>query len=417
MKEFTQEKTYNINSLNERAKEFFDKKQYSKAISCFEEISADYDFPEELKINLAKCYYYNRQAPEAIKILQSYKQFDHDSLLDFAIYKNALGGFEEALQIYESLDQSDPKVKFNIGWHMMRKGKFKEAFKLLEYGSQCRAWGHEYIHLENKKIDPQKRWDGKKTGKLLLFLEGGIGDCFIFIRWAKYLETLCDELIITTPKSIQRLLANAGYNVVPDYALEHLQYDHYVPSMSLPNFIDVSGPLDKVTLPYINSISEPYITRGMEKMSSSNPCGKLKIGVRWMGNPEFEHDQFRTISKESFFNLTQYGTLFSLQLEEEEDDDHFIPCRHVIKDWQDTYSIFSELDLLVTSCTSTAHLAGAMNIPTIVMVPLVPYFIWASDELSWYESVTVVRQKDYNDWSGSIKEMYELVESFSNKYK
>jgi len=79
MKEFTQEKTYNINSLNERAKEFFDKKQYSKAISCFEEISADYDFPEELKINLAKCYYYNRQAPEAIKILQSYKQFDHDS--------------------------------------------------------------------------------------------------------------------------------------------------------------------------------------------------------------------------------------------------------------------------------------------------------------------------------------------------
>ena len=183
--------------------------------------------------------------------------------------------------------------------------------------------------------------------------------------------------------------------------------------MSIPNFIDVEHPLDKVTLPYIKSISEPYITRGMDILSSTN---KLKIGVRWMGNQKFEHDQFRSIPKEKFYNLTHYGSLFSLQLEESEDDDHFIPCRHIIKDWQDTYSVFSGLDLLVTSCTSTAHLAGAMNIPTIVIVPLVCYFVWANDDLRWYDSVTVVRQNQYGDWSGAIEEMYKLVESFSNKY-
>lgn len=405
-------------AINEKAKQFFDKNQFSKAIECLLKINSQ-DFPEQLKINLAKCYYYNSQAPKAIEILESFQHVDDNSLLDIAIYKNSIGNFDEALKIYETLDQSDPRVRFNIGWHMMRLGKFKESFKLLEYGSQCRAWGHEYIHLENNRIDIRKRWDGKNTGKLLLFLEGGIGDCLIFIRWAKYLETFCEDLVIMAPKKMCRLLANSGYNVIPDNMeiLKHLSYDHYVPSMSIPNFVDISGPLDRVvSFPYIQSITEPYITDGMKKISSHNPYGNLKIGIRYSGNTEFEHDQFRSIPKEYFFELCKYGTLFSIQMEES-DDEHFIECRNIIGDWQDTYSIFSELDLLITSCTSTAHLAGAMNIPTIVMVPLVPYFIWANEDLDWYKSVIVVRQRTYNDWSDAIREMYEIVESFCNKYQ
>lgn len=406
-------------AINEKAKEFFDKHEFSKCIDCFLKINSQ-DFPEELKINLAKCYYYNCQAPKAIEILESFQHIDDNSLLDIAIYKNSIGNFDEALKIYETLDQSDPRVRFNIGWHMMRLGKFKESFKLLEYGSQCRSWGHEYIYLENNRIDIRKRWDGNHTGKLLLFLEGGIGDCFIFIRWAKYLETLCEDLVIMAPKKMCRLLANSGYNVVPDNMeiLKHLSYDHYVPSMSIPNFVDISGPLDRVvSFPYIKSITEPYITDGMKKISSHNPYGNLKIGIRYSGNPEFEHDQFRSIPKEYFFELCKYGELFSIQIEQPDDDGHFINCKNIIGDWQDTYSIFSELDLLITSCTSTAHLAGAMNIPTIVMVPLVPYFIWANEDLDWYKSVIVVRQRTYNDWSDAIREMYEIVESFSTKYK
>jgi len=416
MKEFTQEKINILNNINDKAKELFDQHDYSGAIKCFEQIGVE-DFPEEFKPNLARCYYYNRQAPKALELLASCKSLgDTDTQLDAAIYENAIGNFDFALQVYETLDQSDSRVRFNIGWHLMRKGNFKKAFELLEEGSKCRAWGHEYIHLENDKIDIKKRWHGNQTQTLLLFLEGGIGDCLIFLRWSDYLKTKCKKLIIAVPEKLCRLLSNAGYDVIPDYSIPTLEYDHYVPGMSIPNFIDVNHPLDKVRLPYVQSISEPYITRGMDILSSEKNKN-LKIGVKWMGNPEFEHDQFRTIPKQAFYDLNLYGSLFSLQLEENEDDDHFIPCRHVIKDWQDTYSVFSGLDLLVTSCTSTAHLAGAMNLPTIVIVPLVCYFVWANDDLRWYESVTVVRQTKYNDWSDAITNMYSLVESFANKYK
>lgn len=100
--------------------------------------------------------------------------------------------------------------------------------------------------------------------------------------------------------------------------------------------------------------------------------------------------------------------MFSLQLEE---DDTSIPnCKNVINDWQDTYSVFNALDLLVTSCTSTAHLAGAMGIPTIVLVPLVPYFIWADRGTSWYnQNLKVIRQTKYNDWSDAVERLYDEV--------
>ena len=181
-------------------------------------------------------------------------------------------------------------------------------------------------------------------------------------------------------------------------------YDAYVPAMSLPNFIDVNSPKDKVTFPYIDSISEPYIIRQMDMVAN----GRRKIGIRWKGNPEFEHDQFRTIPKEYFYDLKKYGQLFSLQIDEE--DDNFPNCSEVINDWQDTYSVFSGLDLLITSCTSTAHLAGAMNLPTIVLPPLVPYFVWLGEDLEWYNSVKVMKQSKYNDWSETINQLYKFLD-------
>ena len=68
------------------------------------------------------------------------------------------------------------------------------------------------------------------------------------------------------------------------------------------------------------------------------------------------------------------------------------------------------LDLLVTSCTSTAHLAGAMGTNVIVLVPLVPYFVWASDTMPWYpKNVIVIRQTKYNDWSEAIERLYNEI--------
>lgn len=386
-------------TINNLAKAYFDKKDFNSALNLLDRKN----LPEELIPNLAKCYYYTSNAYKAIELLKPLKK-SHELWIDLALYYNAAGKQDKAFEIYKTLDHSDPKVKFNIGWHYLRNGDFVKGFENIQYGNQCRTWGHEYIYLENGTLDYRKRWNGEYSEHLVLILEGGLGDQIIFLRWANYLKTKCNKLTIICDQSLIRLFTNSGYNCELHNALKYLDYTHYCPGMITPVLAKIKSPVEHVSFPYIKSFAEPYIKKQIDRIAK----GKKKIGVRFYGNKEFEHDQFRSPPREALEGLSQFGQLFSLQLEE---DDTSIPnCKNVINDWQDTYSVFNALDLLVTSCTSTAHLAGAMGIPTIVLVPLVPYFIWADKGTSWYDqNLKVIRQTKYNDWSDAVERLYDEV--------
>ena len=386
-------------AINNQAKIHFDKKEFYKALELLDRPN----LPAELIPNLAKCFYYTSQANKALKLVLPLDK-SSDLWIDTALYYNAIGNHDKALEIYEKLDKKDPKVSFNIAWHYLRNNRFKEGFNLIQRGAEVRSWGHEYLHLESGVLNINKRWQGQFTNHLVLILEGGLGDELIFLRWANYCKSKCNKLTIICNNSLMRLLTNSDYDVLPDIMLKNLEYDHYAPSMSVPNILGLDDPQEHVTFPYIKSFAEPYI----KKQIGSVANGKRKIGIKWFGNPEFEHDQFRTVPVDALKGLNKFGQLFSLQFENK--DDKIPNCKEIIKDWQDTYSVFSALDLLVTSCTSTAHLAGAMGTNVIVLVPLVPYFVWASDTMPWYpKNVKVIRQTKYNDWSEAIERLYNEI--------
>jgi len=387
-----------LQKINNLAKTYFDKKDFSLALKLL----SSQQLSEELLPNLAKCYYYTNQANKALETVLPLEK-DENLWIDIALYYNAIGNFEKAFEIYQHLDQTNDKVKFNIGWHYLKNNEFQKGFQHLQYGANCRAWGNEYIYIENGTLDIKKRWTGNFVNHLVLILEGGLGDEIIFLRWAKYLQTMCKQLTIFCSVSLLRLFTNSGYNCQSINFLSKVQYDAYVPAMTLPAIVNLDNPQQHVSFPYITSFIEPYITKQIDIISD----GRKKIGVKFYGSQEFEHDQFRTPPREELEKLSKYGQLFSLQINEEST----IPnCKHLIKDWQDTYSVFGSLDVLVTSCTSTAHLAGAMGIKVFVLVPLVPYFVWASDLMPWYkDNVVVIRQTKYNDWSEAIERLnYEL---------
>lgn len=391
-----------IQTINDLSKKYFDRKDFQTALR----ILSSQSLPNELIPNLAKCYYYTNQADKALQCVLPLEK-THNLLIDTALYYTALGDSNKAFEIYSSLDSSDPKIKFNIGWHYLQRNEFKKGFENIQYGSLCRAWGHEYIYLEQKKLSLEKRWTGEHCDKLLLILEGGLGDEMIFLRWHDHLKEKCKELIVLCDKSLMRLLSNSGYNCYSHDALNHIEYDKYVPAMSIVSILPIEHPKQFCTFPYINSIIERHITKQIDRIAN----GKRKIGIRFYGNPEFEHDQFRSPPRNELMKLSRFGQLFSLQIDENCD---IIPnCRHFIRDWQDTYSVFSALDVLITSCTSTAHLAGAMGIRAFVLVPLMPYFVWASDDMPWYENnITVIRQTKYNDWTEAIERLNDELSRF-----
>jgi len=133
----------------------------------------------------------------------------------------------------------------------------------------------------------------------------------------------------------------------------------------------------------------------------------MRVGLRWAGSPEFEHQQHRVFDPAPLFDLHKLPgvTLYSLQRDDNLVDGlPFADLRDQIKTWEDTASIVAGLDLVITSCTSIAHLAAALGIETWVIVPVLPYYVWAvpGERSDWYDSVRLFRQTTYGDWSAPL---------------
>ena len=66
-----------------------------------------------------------------------------------------------------------------------------------------------------------------------------------------------------------------------------------------------------------------------------------------------------------------------------------------------------EMDLIVTVCTSTAHLAGSLGIPTWLLLSWDPYWIWLNqgDTTPWYPSIRIFRQDRPGDWDSVMNKV------------
>jgi ADP-heptose:LPS heptosyltransferase len=84
--------------------------------------------------------------------------------------------------------------------------------------------------------------------------------------------------------------------------------------------------------------------------------------------------------------------------------DNIVDLQHLLISWEDTLAALSNMDLVITSCTSIAHASAAMGKETWVVVPILPYHVWAygapeSIHSPWYpETTRIFRQSKFGSW-------------------
>jgi ADP-heptose:LPS heptosyltransferase len=78
-----------------------------------------------------------------------------------------------------------------------------------------------------------------------------------------------------------------------------------------------------------------------------------------------------------------------------------------LEDWTDTAAEIAKCDLVISSCTSIAHCSAAMGVPTWVITPVMPYYLWAlpGDTSPWYDSVKLFRQEKYGEWNAPFAKL------------
>ena len=82
-----------------------------------------------------------------------------------------------------------------------------------------------------------------------------------------------------------------------------------------------------------------------------------------------------------------------------------------LKTWEDTASYMASMDLIITSCTSAAHMAAALGVETWVIVPVLPYYLWAvpGNKSAWYDNVTLFRQEKYGEWEAPLNAVKQAL--------
>ena len=77
----------------------------------------------------------------------------------------------------------------------------------------------------------------------------------------------------------------------------------------------------------------------------------------------------------------------------------------------DTAAVMMSLDLVVTSDTSIAHLAGALGRPVWVALKFMPDWRWmlGRDDSPWYPTMRLFRQRSPGDWEGVFAAMVRAL--------
>jgi hypothetical protein len=328
--------------------------------------------------------------------------------LDMALECSINGFADMGEDILRNQPQDDTRVLFNLGWHEMRHGNLKKGFEYLNYGRYINVFG---LPAVNGKI-----WkDESLEGKTLLFrCEGGYGDQILNFRFAKRFEEMGAKVLISCAPELKELFSRHGFICIDNETVMGAHYDYWIPAMSSAYILEME---------YENLDGSPYIfPNKVNKLFSKEKS--LKVGIRWSGNPKFEDEQHRRFNPELLINLYDVPntTFYSLQRDENVIDGlPFADMQDKMKSWDDTANIISGLDLVITSCTSIAHLSGAMGIPTWIVTPIMPYYTWAvpGEKSDWYDSVRLFRQEKYGEWDSPFQniriELTKLAEEYSKR--
>jgi hypothetical protein len=142
------------------------------------------------------------------------------------------------------------------------------------------------------------------------------------------------------------------------------------------------------------------------------PHSRLRVGLVWSGNPKQANDRNRSMPLSTLASLFDVDATFvSLQKDVRPDDAALLRERTEIvdlsahlTDFVETAALVCCLDLVITVCTSVAHLAATLGRPTWVLLPYLPDWRWLldRDDSPWYPTVRLFRQDETRDYARVI---------------
>jgi tetratricopeptide (TPR) repeat protein len=347
----------------------------------------------DAEINIKHALRLNADDPEALVCLGV-------SLYEQGKAQEALAVFEEAIR--QKPDYPDPH--WGRGLVLLQLGRFEEGWPEYEWRWHC--------HPFTPRPFPHPRWDGAPLGgrRILIHAEQGLGDVLQFIRYAPLVKARGGHVILECQERLFPMLRScAGIDQLAPGGQPLPSFEVQIALLSLPLVFGTTLASIPSETPYL-AADERLVEQWRQKVAD---LPGFKIGIGWQGNPQIHQDLWRSFPLVHFAALGRLpgATLVSLQKGPGTEQIPHVADLFPLTDWSDrldtevgafmdTAAVMKNLDLVITSDTATAHLAGALGVPVWVALPYAADFRWLleREDSPWYPSMRLFRQRQPWNW-------------------
>jgi hypothetical protein len=233
-----------------------------------------------------------------------------------------------------------------------------------------------HVILFKERIIESQLWDGSHQPDKTLFLysEWGWGDIIRNLRFLKPLSAMFKEVVFECRREMISLARIYPVTIRPKQA-QVPQHDFHFRLEFLSRFLPVSfAPL-------------PYTEK------TALPSSYQHIGVAYRSSDIHSHAQ-RSFPPD--FLRVRQAKLWSFTLNP---PPFMQPILSDYESWEVTARAINAMGLIIAADSSVAHLAGALGIKTLCLLPSTPYRTSIAENTHlWYPNTTILTSQK-SDWS------------------
>jgi Tetratricopeptide repeat/Glycosyltransferase family 9 (heptosyltransferase) len=280
---------------------------------------------------------------EALSLAEEAVRLEHTptTLNNLAVILATLGRFHEAFpyqrEAYER-DPTDPRMSRLYGEALLRFGRLAEGWPIFILSTPRYEW----------MTVPEWQGEPLRNRRLLVLSSGGFGDNIYAMRW---LADLRDDNVAVTYlawPTLAPLARTLGIAVIENWngnvSLDPDAFDYYTTIYDLPLHLRVT---------YEGYSPRTYLTvRPRPRFHL-----RRRVGFCWRGGEALSPRYSRSLNWDQ-----RQRVLAAFPAS-------YVDLSDLTGSWLDTAALIASLDLLVTVDTGVAHLAGALGIPTWVILP------------------------------------------------
>lgn len=325
----------------------------------------------------------------------------------------ALADFDRAL----AARPADAGLRWNRGFARLLAGDYAGGWPEFDWRRHDRGAEPPW------RAFPQPTWMGEDIAgrTILLYAEQGLGDTLQFVRYVPLVAARGARVILEVqPPLLSVLSGMEGAERVIARGEPLPAFDLECPLMSLPRALGTTLDAVPASVPYLR----PDPVRVAAWRERLRPGQGPRVGLVWAGNPHFPGDRLRSPRLEGLRPVLEVPGVRFIGLQKgpgREDLDRvplppgFTDLGPDIADFADTAAIMANLDLVISSCTGPAHLAGALGAPLWVVLPFSPDWRWLTgrEDSPWYPTARLFRQSRVGDWHTVAERVAEALRGFT----